>query len=237
MKQGIFVETKNVTAFRKAMETLSNRDRYQPGFVVVQGESGRGKSQAAINWHSQNGGTFMRVWEGLTQHAFLQALAFEVTGAKVHGAYNCKREIVDFLGAEPAPIIVDEADRLDLRRVEDLRDIHEATGVSVALIGEEGFYPKLKARQRIFSRVAEVINFLPVEKGDVILYAAQAAELKVEPEAAAVLAEEAHGSFRLVHNLVARLEAFARASQVKAIDLEALAGAGLGKTKKKGGRK
>ncbi len=235
MKQGIFVETKNVAAFRRGLETLTNRDRYQPGFMVVQGESGRGKSQAAINWHGQNGGTFLRVWESWTQHAFLQALAFEVTGAKIHGAFNCKREVVDHLSAEPAPIIVDEADRLDIRRIEDLRDVHEATGVSIVLIGEEAFFPKLKGRQRIYSRVAEVINFAPVEKGDVVLYAAQAADLKVSPEAAAFLASEAQGSFRLVHNLVAKLESFAKASKVELIDMEALAGAGL--VRKKGGRK
>jgi len=240
MKQGIFVETKNVTAFRKAMENLTTRDRYQPGFAVIQGVSGRGKSQAAINWHGHNGGIFLRIWEGMTQHAFLQALAFEVTGAKIHGSYNCKREIVDHLGAEPAPIIVDEADRLKFERIEDLRDIHEATGVSVVLIGEsdkEGYYSKLKGRQRIYSRVAEVVNFAPVEKADIILYAAQAADLKIESEAAAALAEEAHGSFRLVHNFVAKLEAFAKASKVTAIDLEALAGAGFGPAKKKGVRK
>ena len=235
MKQGIFVETKNVGAFRKAMETLTSRDRYQPGFAVVQGESGRGKSQAAINWHGHNGGTFLRVWEDMTQHAFLQALAFEATGARVHGAYNCKREIVDYLSAVPSAIIVDEADRLDLKRIEDLRDVHEATGTSVALIGEEGFLPKLKSRKRIYSRVAEVIDFAPVEMDDVVIYAAQAADLKINPEAA-ILAEEAQGSFRLVHNLVAKLEAFAKASQVEIIDLEALSGAGI-KAKKKGGRK
>lgn len=235
MKQGIFVETKNVAAFRRGVETLTNRDRYQPGFMVVQGESGRGKSQAAINWHGQNGGVFLRVWEGWSQHAFLQALAFEVTGGRVHCVFQCKREVVDFLSADPAPIIVDEADRLDIRRIEDLRDVHEATGVSIVLIGEEAFFPKLKSRQRIYSRVAEVINFAPVEKGDIVLYAAQAADLKVSPEAAAFLAAEVHGSFRLVHNLVAKLEAFAKASNVDVIDMDALAGAGL--AKKKGGRK
>jgi len=235
MKQGIFVETKNVGAFRRGLENLTNRDRYQPGFMVVQGESGRGKSQAAINWHGQNGGVFLRVWEGWTQHAFLQALAFEVTGGKVHGAFHCKREVVEHLLAEPAPIIVDEADRLDLRRIEDLRDVHEATGVSIVLIGEEGFYQKLKSRQRIYSRVAEIINFAPVDKADIILYAAQAADLKVSPEAAAYLAAEVHGSFRLVHNMVSKLEFFAKASNVQIIDLEALAGAGL--TGKKAGRK
>ena len=235
MKQGIFVETKNVGAFRKSLETLTNRDRYQPGFMVVQGESGRGKSQAAINWHGQHGGIFLRVWEGWTQHAFLQALALEVTGGKIHGAYNCKRAIVDHLSADPAAVIVDEADRLDLRRIEDLRDIHEATGVSVVLIGEQGFLPKLNSRQRIYSRVAQVVNFGPVELDDIMLYGDQAADLKISPEAAKALAEEARGSFRLAHNLVARLEVMAKANNLAAIDLAALAGAGL--ARKKGGRK
>ena len=79
--------------------------------------------------------------------------------------------------------------------------------------------------------------FGPVEKADVILYAAQAADLKIEPEAAAVLADEAQGSFRLIHNFVAKLEALAKASNLAAIEMKDLAGAGFGKAGKKGGRK
>ena len=153
MKQGIFVETRNVGAFRRSMDNITSRDRFQPGFLVVQGESGRGKSQAAINWHSKNDSIFVRAWEGLSQTAFLKALAMAATGDSGHGSYKSKLMVVEHLEVDPRPIIVDEADRLDIRRIEDLRDIHEATDVTMVLIGEEGFYPKLKSRKRIYSRV------------------------------------------------------------------------------------
>ena len=106
-----FIETQNVAAFRKAINSLVERDRLQPGFMVVEGESGRGKSMAANNWHSVHGGVFFRVWEGLSQHAFLQELAFECSSFRPFGSSNCKRVIVDRLTSDPRPILVDEADR------------------------------------------------------------------------------------------------------------------------------
>ncbi len=225
MRQGIFVETKNVGAFRRSIDNLNNRDSNQPGFMVVEGESGRGKSQAAINWHSKNESVFLRAWEGLSQSAFLKSLALAATGDSAHGSYRSKQLVVEYLEIDPKPIIVDEADRLDIRRIEDLRDINEATDVPVILIGEEGFYAKLKSRKRIHSRVAELVYFQPVSSEDVILYGNQAADLKISPEAANALTVETHGSFRLVHNFVSKLESFARANNRKEIDMDALIGA------------
>lgn len=234
MKQNIFVETANVSAFRKALGRLCGQERFQPSFMVVQGRSGRGKSLTAINWHAAKGCVFLQVWEGWSQHALLQALALETTGGQPHGVDNCKRAVVEMLTIEPRPLIIDEADRLKIERLEDLRDISEATGVPVVLIGEEGFLPRLKARARIYSRVAELVEFGPVAELDVMAYAQQAASLLVNNEAAAALAKHAGGSFRLIHTYVARLEEAAQVNNLAEISLETLKLAGLAGT---GGRR
>ncbi len=215
---GTFVETRNVANFRKAINGLMNRDHYQPGFMVVEGESGRGKSMAADNWFAVHGGVYFRVWEGLTQHAFLQELAFEVLNMRPHGASNCKRMIVEQLKGSQAVIIVDEADRLALPRLEDLRDIHEASGATIVLIGEDGLLGKVGQKKRIYSRVAEVVTFEGVQKEDVVMYGATAADLTISPEAAALLVKKSDGSFRMVHNYMLKIADYAQANKLSAID-------------------
>lgn len=219
MNRDPFVETKNVSNFRKGISGLQNRDRGQPGIMVVEGKSGRGKSMAAHNWYSYHGGVFFRVWESMSQHAFLQELAFECIGSRPHGSHTCKRMIVEKLEDSSGVVLIDEADRLALGRLEDLRDINEATGVSIVLIGEEGLMNKMVSKQRLYSRVAEMVKFEPVGKEDIIAYGFQAADLKISPEAAALLARKSGGSFRMVHNYMLRMDEFSQANNVKEFDV------------------
>lgn len=218
MNKDAFIETQNVSNFRKAINGLVNRDRLQPGIMVVEGKSGRGKSMAADNWFSIHGGVFFRVWESMSQHAFLQELAFEALGARPHGSHNCKRAIINKLRVSPQAIIVDEADRLSLGRLEDLRDINEASGAAIVMVGEDGLLGKLGAKERIYSRVAEVVKFEPVRKEDIVLYVSEFADLKISPDAAAKLAQKSDGSFRVVHNYTLRMAEFAEANQLDLIE-------------------
>jgi hypothetical protein len=218
MRRDIFIETGNVAKLRKALSVLSDTERGRPGLGVVQGEAGRGKTMAAMEWHATNGGIFLRVMEGWSQFSFLQALTYEVSGDRPGNTGRCRNRIMDALTANPQPVIVDEADRLHMARIEDLRDVHDMTGCPVILIGEEGFYPKLHARRRVHSRVVEVVNFDPIQAEDVMLFAAQAASLDVTPEACHKLATLAKGSFRVVYGFVLRLEDYAKAQGTNAID-------------------
>ncbi|MBI9081729.1 MAG: ATP-binding protein [Pseudodesulfovibrio sp.] len=218
MRRDIFIETGNVAKLRKALSVLSDTERGRPGIGVVQGEAGRGKTMAAKEWHTMNGGIFLRVLEGWSQFSFLQALTYEVAAERPSNTTRCRNRIMDALAETPQPIIVDEADRLSMSRIEDLRDVHDMTGCPVILIGEDGFYPKLHARARVHSRVVEVVNFNPIVDADVMLFALQAASLDVTPEAAHKLAHLAKGSFRVVYGFILRLEDYAKAQNTNIID-------------------
>ena len=222
MRRDVFVETGNVALFRKALTTLSDTERGRPGLGVIQGEAGRGKTMAATEWHSMNGGIFLRVMEDWSQFAFLQALTYEVSGDRPSNSSRCRNRIMEALSDAPQPIIVDEADRLAMGRIEDLRDIHDMTGCPVVLIGEEGLFPKLHARRRVHSRVTQVVDFGPVQAEDVMLFAAKAASLDVTPEACHKLATLAKGSFRVVYGYALRLEDYAKAQGTNTIDAAVL---------------
>jgi len=229
MRRDIFIATGNVAKLRKSLSALSDTERGRPGIGVIQGEAGRGKTMAAKEWHTVNGGIFLRVLEGWSQFGFLQELAFEATGDRPGNTAKCRTSIMSALNESHTAIIVDEADRLHMGRIEDLRDVHDMTGCPVILIGEEGFYPKLHARRRVHSRVVDVVNFDPISAEDVMLFAMQAAALEVTPEACHKLALLAKGSFRVVYGYILHLEDYAKAQNTNTIDAKAVEALRIGR--------
>lgn len=214
----IFVETGNVSRFRQAMTALEDMEKGQLGIALCWGQAGRGKTFAVQNHHAVHGGVYLRVWEDWSQHSFMQALAFEVTGQRPHGANNCKVRVVEALGAAPQTIYVDEADRLHIKRIEDLRDIHDLTGCPVVLVGEEELLGLFGERRRIWSRVTQEVRFGPVNESDVAMYAMEAAALAVPPVVCKVIVARTDGDFRLVHTMVQLLEQAAKARATDTVD-------------------
>ena len=180
--------------------------------MLAYGQAGRGKSVAADRYYIQRGGAYVRVWQGWSQSAFLQRLLFEVRGRNgdvpTHNGNRCKEIIVDLLDRKRVPLFIDEADRLKIDRIEDLRDIHEMTGAPVVLIGEEGLLGLLSERRRIWSRVAH----------EVAIYAMQSAALDIPPELCATIARKSEGDFRLVRNMMLLLEKAAKAAENFTVD-------------------
>ena len=135
---------------------------------------------------------------------------------------RCKELVVQLLEAEPKPIFIDEADRLRIDRIEDLRDIHEMTGAPVVLIGEEGIFGLLHERRRIWSRIAYEVEFGPVSPAEIALYAQQAAGLDLPLSLSTEIAQKTEGDFRLVRNMCLLLERSAKASGSFAVDQKML---------------
>lgn len=217
MKQA-FIRTDNVTRFQTAVARMEDYENGQPGISLAWGQAGRGKTVAVENYYAEHGGIYLDVWEDWTQAAFLQALCFEVCGLRPRGSNLCKVKIVENLRNDPRTIFVDEADRLHIKRIEDLRDIHRATGCSVVLVGEEELLGLLSERRRIWSRVIEEIEFKAVSVMDISQYGIAAADLDLTPEACSLILKHSEGDFRLVRNMMQMLEQAAKAKQTDVAD-------------------
>ena len=220
------IETEAMAKFNAAVDEVVSADRSLSGFVLAYGQAGRGKSVAADSYHIQRGGAYVRVWQGWSQTSFLQRVLFEVRGKNTdmprHTGNRCKELIVDLLNENRIPIFIDEADRLKIDRIEDLRDIHEMTGAPIVLIGEESIFGLLTERRRIWSRIAYEVEFGPISPSEVALYAMQAAGLEVPLALANEIAKKTEGDFRLVRNMCLLLEKSAKASGSFAVDREML---------------
>lgn len=212
----VIIPTEATTRFNEAVDAVVDAGRGTSGFILAHGQAGRGKSVAADQYHYHRGGAYIRVWEGWRQAAFLQRVLFEVRGKNGDlprlGADRCKQAIVDLLERERKPIFVDEADRLSIGRIEDLRDILEMTGAPIILIGEEAIFGLLSERRRVWSRVAHEVEFGPISPAEVAVYAMKAAALDIPPDLCRRLADRAEGDFRLVRNMML-LEKAAKAAE------------------------
>lgn len=218
----VIIETESMTRFDTAVDSVVEADKSLSGFILAYGQAGRGKSVAADRYYYQRGGAYVRVWENWSQSAFLQRVLFELRGQNGdmprHTGNRCKELIVAQLDKKRLPLFIDEADRLSMPRIEDLRDIHEMTGAPIILIGEEGLTGLLSERRRIWSRVAHEVEFLPISAAEVALYAMQAAGLDIPASLCAALATKAEGDFRLVRNMMLLLEKAAKAAQSFSVD-------------------
>ena len=219
----VIIDTEAKTAFDDAVDSCFESEKALSGFILAYGQAGRGKSVAADGYHcSRNMGAYVRVWQGWSQSAFLQRLLFEVRGSnedmpRMYGN-RCKEVIVRLLQNRRQPLFIDEADRLHIDRIEDLRDVHEATGVPVILIGEEGLMGLLSERRRIWSRVVHSVEFGPISASVVGAYARQAAGLAIRPDLCGRVAEKSEGDFRLVRNMMLLLERAAKAAGSLEVD-------------------
>lgn len=224
----VIIPTEATTRFNSAVDSAIEAGRANSGFILAHGQAGRGKSVAADQYHYQRGGAYLRVWEGWSQSAFLQKLLFEVQckngDLPRHNANYCKQTIVNILERERKPIFVDEADRLAIGRIEDLRDILEMTGAPIILIGEEAIFGLLNERRRVWSRVVDEVEFGPISPAEVSVYAMKAAALDIPPELCLRIAERTEGDFRLVRNMMLMLEKAAKAAENFKIDAPMLEG-------------
>ena len=218
----VIIPTDATARFNTAVDAVVEAGRGTSGFILAHGQAGRGKSVAADQYHYQRGGAYIRVWEGWRQAAFLQRLLFEVRGKNGDlpklNADRCKQAIIDLLERDRKPLFIDEADRLAIGRIEDLRDILEMTGAPIILIGEEAIFGLLSERRRIWSRVAYEVEFGPISPAEVALYAMKAAGLDIPAELCQQIAGRAEGDFRLVRNMMLLLEKAAKAAETFKVD-------------------
>lgn len=160
----------------------------------------------------------------------LQSLRYELTWAVADASHPTGDSGVTSLQPELTELVlVDEADRLKLAALEQLRDRYDREAFGLVLIGMPGLEQRLARYPQLYSRVgfAHVYRSLSAEELWFILEhhwqrlgLALSAEDFTDAEAVAAIARITGGNFRLVQRLFGQIERILEINALRAVTKE-----------------
>jgi DNA transposition AAA+ family ATPase len=126
-------------------------------------------------------------------------------------------------------LIVDEADRLKMQGLEQLRDFYDRETIGLVLIGMPGLEKRLARYPQLYSRVGFAHAFRPLSEEEMAFilrhhWAALGRELDptqfTDQEAAAAIIRITAGNFRLLNRLVAQIRRITQLNGLQTITRE-----------------
>ena len=213
----VFLTTANYHHFEELYNALLG-EQFGVELGAVLGRAGRGKTTAAGRIYSTNGSAMLvRFEERLSPVGLLREITFAVAGTRPRTTQDCFDLLKEGLEDRHKLIMVDEADRMSIRHLNALRDLHDVFHTPIIFIGEEPLESKLRQERRLISRLRDTVKFEPIGQADIVIFYKQGLDLGIPPEAAAKLARHAQGDFRLVVKDALMIERIMRTSGEKAL--------------------
>ena len=202
-----FINTENVTRAPELCDEVAGPDGLiGPSLAMITGDAGRGKTEWARHFATNSNAVYLPPLNIRTPTMLLREIAFEVGEVRPARSETCLEVISERLGRDRCLIIIDEADLLDMRVLEMLRNLNERLACPVLLIGEDKLKTKVRSRRRISSRIRRHIAFGPVDQSDVALFFRKALEMNIGPAETATIVVYAGGDWRDVLSVAIALE-------------------------------
>jgi DNA transposition AAA+ family ATPase len=126
------------TSTRNQIIEVCRRARDDQGFYVIIGKSGLGKTEGLLAYIKMHGGFFVDVKASFTPKAFLWEIlrAIGEGWTPYRGLYDRYKVITRKLAGYKRPLlIIDQANRLSIKALEILRDIHDDVRCGLILTG------------------------------------------------------------------------------------------------------
>ena len=149
--------------------------------AVIYGGAGVGKSSAAAEYRSRMPNVWVATMSPATAgvstalEEVCLALGFRELPS---GGARMQREIVARIRGTGGLLVIDEAQHLSVAALDAIRALHDATGVGVALIGNEQIYTRMTGGtraawlDRLFSRIGKRLRVARATRDDVAALAA-----------------------------------------------------------------
>ncbi|MBA4094102.1 MAG: DNA transposition protein [Candidatus Accumulibacter sp.] len=163
-----FANIHNLGLVAAAVEKLVSRNHGLPGFAVLYGPAGWGKSTALLAAANQSRAYYVQLRSAWGRKALLEKILIEMSIRPAGTIPQLLDQVCQQLAASGRPLMIDEFDYClkSNGMVELVRDIYEASQSPVILAGEELLPQKLIKWERFHSRVLSWIPAQPVSVAD-----------------------------------------------------------------------
>ncbi|OIO54624.1 MAG: hypothetical protein AUJ55_11700 [Proteobacteria bacterium CG1_02_64_396] len=216
--------TQNVGLALQALYRVADRPGHLPGLAVFYGPSGYGKSFAAGHAAGETTAFYVEARNSWSRKAFVEAVANEM-GLPTHRLTlpQIVDKVAEQLVVTGRPLIVDEVDQLvdkGQNYVEILRDLYEASGAPILLIGEEMLPQKLQRYERFHGRILDFFPAQPCSLDDALgLRALYCVRAQVGDDLLAAIVAASKGSVRRVCVNLERAQEFAEGHGLDTVTL------------------
>lgn len=212
---------RNVAALSTLIERVEGRQTYLPGMACFSGPSGFGKTFSAVYAQRAHNAVHVECDDFATRKTLAEAILFELGVQHTRGSIAKLFDlIVESLARSGRPLIIDEADHLmKLQKIELVRKIHDKTGSTVILIGEETLPQNLKAIERVHGRMFDWVQAEPADIEDVRQLAPMYARgIEIGEDLVADIHRASRGSIRRISVNLGRAREIALTRGLKTLD-------------------
>lgn len=143
--------------------------------VVIYGGAGLGKTSSVEQYRRQSPNVWVATMSPCTAGAVpaleevADALGIEIS----NGAARLQRAIIRRMRGTMGLLVIDEAQHLSVAALDAMRALHDATGLGLALVGNESVYASMTGGNRaayldrLFSRIGKRVRLTRSTKGDI----------------------------------------------------------------------
>ncbi|MEO0999846.1 MAG: ATP-binding protein [Pseudomonadota bacterium] len=223
---GSVAPLRNVSALATLIKRVQDRTHGLPGMAVFYGPSGFGKTTSAIYAANKFDAAHVEVRSVWTSKKLLQAILAELSVVPKRTVADMLDQAAAALAVAARPLIIDEADHLVRRNmIEIARDLHEASGAPVIMIGEELLPQRLQRWERVHGRILDWVEAQPACLDDVERLATiYAPGVDFEEAYLSALLDASGNSIRRVSVNLERAEEVAKRAGTNRMTLAAWAG-------------
>lgn len=159
------------TPTAKKIMTILQFGQAAPDIVVIAAGAGVGKTTTVDHYAKTNANVWKVTAQPCTATVYpMLGLIAEVMDLNEKVQTRFSRAIEKFVKGKNGLLIVDEAQHLDTKALDQLRSIHDASGVGLALVGNEKIYGKLGRQAefaQLFSRIGMTLTQVRPRAADV----------------------------------------------------------------------
>lgn len=199
---GAVIMTDNYNAvFSLSDGLLAPESLLNASIGMILGKAGYGKTTAVKRYAIEHMDAVYVLYMGFARTSLFRRIAEELVGRSAGTYFGNIKLIEEATSVCRKLIIIDEADRVPLPILEDLRTLNENAGVPLLLVGEESLASLVKRADRIESRIRKpVITFKPIDTATVIALYKKACGLSIDVDIAKKLISMCGRDFRVAVN-------------------------------------